>query len=300
MTIPPFLKIGDSVTIVAPAGFTSKEQITFAVGVLENWGLKVVLGKNLFSKYFTFAGTDEQRFSDFQQAIDNTKIKAVFCARGGYGTLRILEKIDWTKFIKNPKWVVGYSDITAIHLCLNNILNISSVHGPMPVNFEKLINEKESLKNLKKVIFGEKIKYLLLNENKLSKSIIEGKIIGGNLSLLYSLRGTKYDFNYDNCILFIEEIGEYMYHIDRMLHNFKLGNKFENLKAVVIGGFTEIKENESPFAYSLSEIIKSTTSNKIPVINNFPAGHAIPNFPIILGNKVKITISNEEIIFEQN
>jgi len=299
MTIPPFLKIGDNVAIVAPSGFLVKEQITNAIEILSNWNLKVHLGKNIFSKFYTFAGNDEQRLFDFQNAIDDNSIKAIFCARGGYGTLRILDKINWTKFIENPKWLIGYSDITVIHSCLNNFLTIVSIHGPMPVNFEKLIEEKSSLENLKKILFGKKIKYIFPNEKKLTNTVIEGKLIGGNLSLLYSLRGTKYDFNSNNCILFIEEIGEYMYHIDRMLYNLKFGNKFSGLKAIILGGFTDIKENDSPFAYSLAEIIKETTNNKTPVINDFPAGHSIPNYPIILGQKAKITISNKEIVFEQ-
>ncbi len=300
MTIPSFLKIGDDIAIVAPSGFLTKEQITKALEIFSNWGLKVHLGKNIFSKFHTFAGTDEQRLFDFQNAIDDKNIKAIFCARGGYGALRIIDKINWENFIKNPKWIIGYSDITVFHSCLNNVLKVASIHGPMPVNFDKLIIEKDSLENLKKIIFGESVKYKISNINNLSNSTIEGTLIGGNLSLIYSLRGTKYDFTSNNNILFIEEIGEYMYHIDRMLQNFKLGEKYLGLKAIILGDFTDIKENNLPFAYSLLEILKTTTFNKIPIISNFPAGHSIPNYPIKFGQTAKLTINKKEIIFEQD
>lgn len=300
MTNPPFLKSGDKVTIVAPAGFITTEQVATSIKVLSAWGLEIILGKNLYSKYFTFAGTDEQRAKDFQEAIDNPEIKAIFCARGGYGVLRILDKINWSTFTKNPKWIIGYSDVTAIHSCVNNLLKTASIHGPMPINFEKLIEEKNSLDNLKKILFGETIKYSIPNISSIPDSEFEGILIGGNLSLLYSLRGTKYDFSSNENILFIEEIGEYMYHIDRILQNFKLGKKFTGLKAIILGGFTEIKENDLPFAYSLIEIIKKATDSKIPIITELSSGHITPNLPLILGCNLKINVDKENITLSQN
>lgn len=298
MTIPSFLKTGDHVAIIAPSGFVLYEQIANAIEVLTSWGLKIQSGKNLYSKHFSFAGSDEQRKSDFQEAIDNPKIKAIFCARGGYGALRIIDKINWTKFIESPKWIIGYSDITVLHSCLNNVLEVASIHGPMPMNFEKLKNEQNSLLYLKQLLWGEKITYKMPNLYKIKPSVIEGVLKGGNLSLLYSLRGTDYDFKTKNSILFIEEIGEYMYHIDRMLQNFKLGNKFNGLKGIVLGDFTEIKENDNAFAFSLKEILIEVTKGEIPIIYNFPAGHTVPNYPIILGQKAKIIIDNNDILFE--
>ncbi|MBI5539761.1 MAG: LD-carboxypeptidase [Bacteroidia bacterium] len=300
MIKPNNLSAGDSVAIVAPAGFINPEQVSASIEILNSWGLKVVLGKNFYSKHFTFAGTDEQRLKDFQEAIDNPEIKAVFCARGGYGVIRILEKLDWSKFTKQPKWIIGYSDITVIHGCLNNFLNISSVHGPMPINFDKLKEEKSSLNSLKKLLFGDEIKYSLPNNNNIQPSNFEGKLIGGNLSILYSLRGTKYDFSSKENILFIEEIGEYMYHIDRILQNFKLGNKFSDLKGIIVGGFTEIKENDLPFAYSLLEILNEVTENKIPIVTGLSAGHITPNLPLILGSNLKVKIDKEYIELSQN
>lgn len=300
MIKPNNLHTGDSVSIIAPAGFINPEQVSSAITVLASWGLKIVTGKNLYSKFFTFAGTDEQRLNDFQEAIDNPEIKAVFCARGGYGVIRILEKLDWSKFEKQPKWIIGYSDITAIHACLNNVLNISSVHGPMPVNFDKLIEEKSSINTLKELLFGKEIKYHLPNNYNIQPSNFEGKLIGGNLSLLYSLRGTKYDFSSKENILFIEEIGEYLYHIDRILQNFKLGNKYFGLKGLIVGGFTEIKENDLPFAYSLLEILNEVTENKIPIVTGLSAGHITPNLPLIFGSNLKVKIDKEFIELSQN
>lgn len=300
MITPKNLNAGDSVSIVAPAGFINPEQVSASIKTLTSWQLKVVLGKNIYARHFNFAGTDEQRASDFQEAIDNPEIKAIFCARGGYGVIRILDKIDWTHFVNNPKWIIGYSDITAIHACLNNVMNISSVHGPMPINFDKLIEEKSSINNLKELLFGKEIKYSIPNNHNIQPSCFEGKLIGGNLSLLYSLRGTKYDFLSKENILFIEEIGEYMYHIDRILQNFKLGNKFSGLKGLIVGGFTEIKENDLPFAYSLLEILNEVTENKIPIVTGLSAGHITPNLPLIFGSNLRIKIDKECIELSQN
>jgi len=301
MTIPPYLKSGNRVAIVAPAGYITPEQITHAIEVLTSWGLEVVLGKNLFSKHFTFSGTDEQRATDFQQAIDNIHINAVFCARGGYGVMRIIDKINWVEFVKNPKWVVGYSDITALHSCINNVLQIASIHGPMPVNFEKLKDEQNSLLYLRKALFGEIIKYKFPNTNNKLSQIVSGILKGGNLSLLYALRGTLFDFISNGSILFIEDAGEYMYHIDRMIQNFRLGNKFSRLKGLIVGSFTEIKENDQQFGLLLKDIInKSVKDEKMPVVFDFPAGHIVPNYPLIFGKNATIIIDKNFVELVQN
>lgn len=301
MTIPPFLRTGDVVAIVAPAGLIEPSQITPAVRIIESWGLTVISGKNIFSKHFNFSGTDSQRASDLQEALDNPEIKAVFCARGGYGVLRIIDKINWTNFIKNPKWIIGYSDITALHALVNNKLQTASIHGPMPVNFEKLSAEKNSLNYLKQILFGHSVVYSLPNKSNIPSFETKGILKGGNLSLLYSLRGTPYDFDSENTILFLEDIGEYMYHLDRMIQNFKLGNKFHGLKGIILGGFTDIKENEIHFGLSAKEIITQAVNNhNIPIIDNFPAGHMEPNYPFILGKIIKIKSANNLIEITQN
>lgn len=301
MTIPPYLRTGDVVAIVAPAGLIEPSQLTPAVRIIESWGLTVISGKNLFSKHFNFSGTDSQRTSDLQEALDNPEIKAVFCARGGYGVLRVIDKINWTNFIKNPKWIIGYSDITALHSIVNNTLQIASIHGPMPVNFEKLSAEKNSLNYLKQILFGHFVKYSLSNKTNIPSFETKGILKGGNLSLLYSHRGTPYDFDSENTILFLEDIGEYMYHLDRMIQNFKLGNKFYGLKGIILGGFTDIKENEIPFGLSVKEIVTQAVNNhNIPVIDNFPAGHMEPNYPFILGKTVEIKSGKHLVEITQN
>lgn len=301
MTIPPNLRTGDVVAIVAPAGLLDPKQISSAIKIIESWGLTIHSGKNLFSKHYNFSGTDTERTADLQEALDNPEIKAIFCARGGYGTLRILDKMDWSGFIKNPKWIIGYSDITALHSIVNNKLQIASIHGPMPVNFEKLSEEKYSLNYLKQILFGNPVKYSLPDKSNVPSFETKGILKGGNLSLLYSLRGTPYDFDSENSILFLEDIGEYMYHLDRMIQNFKLGNKFSGLKGIILGGFTDIKENEIPFGQSIKEIVIQAINNyKIPVIDDFPAGHMEPNYPLILGKTIEIKSANNQIEITQN
>ncbi len=301
MTIPPFLNSGDTVAIVAPAGVLAPEQISYAIKHIESWGLKVKTGKNLFSRFFNFSGTDEQRIDDLQEALDNPEIKAIFCARGGYGLIRIVDTINWSAFIRSPKWVIGFSDITVLHSYINNKLNIASVHGPMPAGFEKLKEDTVSLPSLKKILFSETITYEIKNYRNDFPSEISGKLLGGNLSLLYSLRGTPYDFPPENNILFIEEVSEFLYHIDRMLQNFRIGKKFNGLKAIILGGFTEIKENDIPFGFTIEEIINNVLyKENVPVINNFPAGHITPNYPIVLGGQIKIKREGNSVKITQN
>ena len=293
MTIPPFLKPGDSVAMIAPAGFIEPDQISFAIRFIELWGLKTVPGKNIYSRHFNFSGNDQQRTSDLQEAIDNPEIKAIFCIRGGYGLLRIIDKIDWSNFVRFPKWIIGYSDITVLHAYLNNVLNTASVHGPMLINFEKLSTEKKSLNYLQQLLFGNPLHYILPDTLNTPSFETEGILKGGNLSMLYSLRGTPFDFQSENTILFLEDIGEYMYHLDRMIQNFRFGNKFSEIKGVILGGFTDIKENEIPFGLSIKEIVLQAVNNKhIPVLDQFPAGHKEPNYPLILGKNIKIKSAN--------
>jgi len=297
-TIPPFLKKGDVVELVAPAGFIDKKQLLCFFEVMEEWGLKINIGKHTFSRFKNFSDTDENRLSDFQNAINNKNSKAIMCARGGYGAIRILDKINWNNFKKNPKWLIGFSDVTVLHSYINNKLNIASIHGPMAVSFTKLLKEKKSLIYLKNLIFGESLKYVITN--KIKNINISGKIVGGNLSILYSLRGTKYDIDLKDKILFIEDTGEYMYHIDRMLQNLRFHRDFQKLKAIIVGTFSEIKENDILFAFTLTEILKQITNNKVPIINNFKAGHSIPNFPLIFGKEIKIKSNENKVFIEQN
>lgn len=296
---PPSLKIGDTVAIVSTARKISKVEIEFAIKTFENWGLKVVLGKTIGAEYHQFAGEDEYRASDFQEMMDNPKIKAIICARGGYGTVRILDYLDFTHFTNNPKWIVGYSDVTALHTLINCYLNIQTIHGTMPINFSN--NTTESLNSLKKALFGEKY-FIEADPHSFNKiGTIEGEIIGGNLSILYSILGTKSGFNTDDKILFIEDLDEYLYHIDRMIVALKRAGKFKKLKGLIVGGMTDMNDNTIPFGKTSEAIIDEHFKDfDFPICYKFPAGHIKDNRSLVFGKKSKLTISKKDVnlIFE--
>lgn len=294
---PSNLKQGDQVGIISTARKISKEELLFAKKTIENWGLKVVFGKNIFEEYNQFAGKDLQRAVDLQEMIDNPKIKAIICARGGYGTVRILDLVDFSGLKANPKWIAGFSDITALHSTLHN-LNISSLHSTMPVNFQT--NTNTSLESLKQALFGKPISYRF-SSNKLNRiGNSEGKVVGGNLSIIYSLLGSSSDIKTFGKILFLEDLDEYLYHIDRMMINLKRNGKLNNLAGLIIGGMSDMNDNTIPFGKNAIEIIAETVSEfDYPVAFNFPAGHIKNNNTILLGQtaKLEITINNSSLTF---
>ncbi|RLD48715.1 MAG: LD-carboxypeptidase [Bacteroidetes bacterium] len=296
MKNPENLKKGDIVSIVAPAGKIDYTKILNAQKYLEILGLKVITGENINKNYYQFSAKPEQRLLDFQQAINDKNIKAIFCARGGYGSVQIINKLDFTEFIKNPKWIIGYSDITVLHSYLNTITKTCSIHGTMPINYPENLKENESLQSLRKLLFGEKIEYKIKSSKENILGNVQGELIGGNLSILYSLRGTPYDIDTNNKILFIEDVSEYLYNIDRIMYNLKLGGKLAKLKALIVGSFTDIKDNEQPFGMSVKEIIlDSVKEYNFPVIFDFPAGHQEQNYALKFGCDIKI-ISNKDFI----
>jgi len=294
---PSNLKQGDQVGIISTARKISKEELSFAKKTIEKWGLKVVFGKNIFEEYNQFAGKDLQRAFDLQEMIDNPKIKAIICARGGYGTVRILDLVDFSGLKANPKWIAGFSDITALHSTLHN-LNISSLHSTMPVNFKT--NTNTSLESLKQALFGKPISYRF-SSNKLNRiGNSEGKVVGGNLSIIYSLLGSSSDIKTYGKILFLEDLDEYLYHIDRMMINLKRNGKLNNLAGLIIGGMSDMNDNTIPFGKNAIEIIAETVSEyDYPVAFNFPAGHIKNNNTILLGQtaKLEITINNSSLTF---
>ncbi|MEA3444009.1 MAG: LD-carboxypeptidase [Bacteroidota bacterium] len=290
--IPPYLKPGDTIGIVAPAGKISKEQMQASFSIIENWGYKIELGKHLFSSDNQFAGTDKERASDLQYMLDSKHIKAILCARGGYGTIRLLPYLDFSNFKKNPCWIIGYSDITVLHSYLLKVLNICSLHATMPINFSYEKESSKSLNLLNAALQGQ-ISEIAFQSNVLNRTgIAEGIITGGNLSMLYSMRGIDIDIDTDGKILFIEDLNEYLYHIDRMMMNIKLGGKLSGLKGLLIGGISDMNDNTVPFGKTAREIIAESVSDyNFPVAFDFPAGHQKSNLPIILGRKVKLSIS---------
>jgi len=297
MISPPYLKRGDSIGIVATARKISREELEFDFEKFNEWGLKAVLGKNIYESCNQYAGTDEQRASDFQQMLNDATIKAIIIARGGYGTIRIIDEIDFSSFIKHPKWIIGYSDVTALHSHIPRQFGIETLHAAMPLNFPSDGKDNSALVSLKKALFGEKISYDISSTafNKFGKT--EGILIGGNLSLLYALAGTPSDINTSGKILFIEDLDEYLYHIDRMMMQLKRSGKLKNLAGLVVGGMTEMKDNTIPFGKTAYEIIAEAVAEySYPVCYKFPAGHIEDNRALIIGRKVCLDVSQNKTI----
>ncbi|MDY6801658.1 MAG: LD-carboxypeptidase [Bacteroidota bacterium] len=295
MITPPKLKPGDAIGIVAPARKIRKIEIEGAVKIFEQWGLYIVFGKNLFNEERQFAGTDKERANDLQLMLDDPNIKAIVCARGGYGTIKTLPFLDFSRFVKNPKWVVGYSDITALHAHIHN-LGIKSIHGIMPLNFPADGSENEATQSLKSLLFGNRIDYHFITHPFNKKGKASGKIIGGNLSVIYSIAGTKYDIETDHKILFLEDFDEYLYHIDRMMMNLKLSGKFDKLNGLIVGGMTNMNDNAIPFGKTAYEIIRDIVAEyNFPVCFQFPAGHISNNLALGLGAKIAIDVGGQEV-----
>jgi len=290
---PPHLKPGDKIAITCPAK-KLPNPMTDAIALLESWGLEVVLGETVNASYHQFAGDDELRARDLQRFIDDDSIKAIIAARGGYGTIRIIDKVDFSRFAVNPKWLVGFSDITVIHAHLFNNYGIQSIHGQMPVNIPDA--SKGSLTSLRKALFGEELNYAIHLNDLNRDGMGSGLLIGGNLSLLVALSGSKSDMDYAGKILFIEDVGEYLYAIDRMMYTLKRAGKLQHLAGLIVGGFTEIKDNDIPFGQTVPQIITNVVSEyNYPVCFDFPAGHIPNNDSLILGSKVSLTVRDKDV-----
>lgn len=292
MIQPNYLQKGDTVAIVSTARKISSDQIITAIKLLEKWGLNVVIGNTIGMEDHQFAGNDETRINDFQQLLNNPKVKAIWCARGGYGTVRLIDQLDFAEFKKHPKWIIGYSDITVLHSHIHN-LGIETLHATMPINIEK--NSNESLETLKKSLFGKNLSYEIPADEKNKSGNATGELVGGNLSVLYSLLGSKSSIKTDGKMLFIEDLDEYLYHIDRMLMNLKRNGYFDNLKGLIVGGMTDMHDNEIPFGKTAEEILLDCVSEyDFPVVFNFPAGHLDDNRALILGRKIELNVSPEK------
>ena len=293
MIIPSKLTRGDKIGIISTARKISLEELSPAINTLESWGLEVVLAENLFEEDNQFAGAVKQRTTDLQSMINNDKIKAILCARGGYGTVQIIDNIDFTNLKKNPKWIVGYSDVTVLHSHLHN-LGVASMHATMPKNFAT--NTKDALKSLKKSLFREGTIVECDPHPFNKKGRIEAEIVGGNLSILYSLLGSDSDIDTDGKILFMEDLDEYLYHIDRMIMNLKRNGKFENLKALIVGGMSDMNDNDIPFGKTAEQIILEHTKDyDFPICFGFPAGHINDNSAIVFGVKSLLEISAKKV-----
>lgn len=283
ITLQP-IQFGSKIRIVSPAGKIAEKHVMPAVKWLQQKGYKVKLGEHIFAQHYQFAGTDEQRAADLQEALDDPDCEAIICSRGGYGTVRIIERLDFTKFLKNPKWLVGFSDITILHSCLHN-LRVPSIHGVMPrYFFNEAGGPTEDLSSMMKLLKEKQISYEIPANEFNRKGRAKAQLFGGNLSIITSLHGTKYDVDTNGKILFLEEIDEFLYHTDRMIHQLKLSGKLNNLAGLILGDFTDMKDNESPFGQTVHEIIYEAVKDyNYPVCYGFQAGHDKENRALAFG-----------------
>jgi len=301
---PAHLKKGDTILIIAPAGkIKNEESIIAGVKLAKKWSLVVVYGEHLFSEHNSFSGTDKERSNDLQKGLDNPNIKAIWNARGGYGLVRIIDDLDFTKFKKHPKWIIGYSDITVLHNKIHK-LGYQTIHGQMPATIEAGNNtQKESINTLYKSLFGEKLKYKLSSSKHNRTGQSSGPIVGGNLSIVYSMLGSDTSLDTTGKILFLEDVSEPLYNIDRMMISLKRAGYFKNCVGLIIGNFKLRKNNGNPFGKTVAEIVlEAVEGTDFPIIFNFPAGHIDDNRSLILGANIalKVTDNKTKITYRQN
>lgn len=304
--IPPYLKKGDTIGITCPSGYITVEDVQPAVNKMKEWGFEVRLGGTVGARYFSFGGTDVERAKDLQHMLNDTSIKAIIFGRGGYGAVRIIDKIDFKKFIENPKWIIGFSDATVFHSHLNKIAGIATIHSKMcnsfPSDWTKADpSQIETIDSIRKCLVGEKMEYTAVANEKNKLGTVEGILIGGNLSILENLSGTKSDINTEDKILFIEEVGEYLYSIDRMFWNLKRSGKLNKLNGLIIGGFrTKPDDAGEEFGRTVYDIVHEVVKEfSYPVCFDFPVGHQRSNYALKCGVKHRLIVSTENVILAE-
>ena len=299
--IPPYLQPEDTIGIVCPAGYMPLEKAQTAIDTLKEWGYKTKIGKTVGGNSANyFSGNDEERLNDFQKMLDDDEVKAVFCARGGYGIGRIIEQINFKKFKQNPKWVIGFSDVTVLHSHIHSNYKIATLHAPMASAFNDDGYENEFVQSVKHTLEGKKIKHeCALNEfDKRGEAV--GELVGGNLSLLAHLIGTSSDLKTKGKILFLEDVGEYLYNIDRMFYQLKRGGKLDKLAGLIIGGFTEMRDTKRPFGKTVYEIIHDVVKvYDYPVCFGFPVSHGKENYALKVGVGYKLKVGKSRVTLEE-
>jgi muramoyltetrapeptide carboxypeptidase len=294
------LSEGDTVAIIATAKKIDQQYITRAIKLLESWGLQVQIGKHVLAQHHQFAGSDDQRAEDLQWVVTSPEIKAVICARGGYGTVRIIDKVDYSKLSQYPKWFVGFSDVTVLHNHFHTHFNLPTIHGTVPLNFPKLGTD-QNLESLRELLFNGNAQYAIEPHPFNQLGDVTAPIVGGNLAMLESLAGTNSDINTENKILFLEEISEYAYRVDRMLWNLKKGGKLDKLAGLILGGFTDIKEGKDHFGWDGYEMVQEIAKDyNYPVCYGFPAGHQAENRAFMLGAPTYLSVQEDRVTFSQS
>lgn len=305
--IPPHLKPGDVVGITCPSGFALVEDVAPAIQYLQNWGLQVVVGKTVGKKDHTFGGTDQERIEDFQELINQNDVKAILCAHGGYGAVRIIDQLDFSPFKKNPKWVIGYSDITVFHSHLHAYVGVASLHAKMaegfpadPSKFEPV--QLQALDTIRKALFGEPLQYTVPAQERNRLGVANGILIGGNLKMIETLAATKSDIDTRDKIFFVEDVGEALYSIDRMFCNLKRSGKLSNLKALIVGSFTNIRPDDpkEPFGKTIYDIVwEQVKEFNYPVCFDFSVGHQKNNVALKCGVPHQLEVRATESVLTE-
>ena len=292
MIQPPALNPGDLIYITAPAKLMDGQAVTYAKKHLEENGFKVLISKHCLGKHHYFSGTDEERLWDLQFGIDHPDVRAILCARGGYGSIRLVDRINWANMLREPKWLIGFSDITVFHHRLNK-LGVQSIHGSMPINFEK--NTEAALTTLVNTLKGSWPQFLLPSNQSNKPGMAIGNLIGGNLSIVYSMLGTDDQYDFEDSILFLEDLGEHYYQVERMFFALKKSGAFQKIKGLIIGGISELEDTDPPLGRTIEEIVLDQLMfTRIPVLFNFPGGHIEDNRAMVFGKKIQLTVSEGE------
>jgi muramoyltetrapeptide carboxypeptidase len=301
MIVPPYLKKGDTIGLTCPAGYMAADKAQTCIQTLQSWGYQVMVGKTLGSTSENyFSGTDEERADELQAMMDDSSINAILFGRGGYGMSRIIDQLNFKKFKKHPKWLIGFSDITVLHMHLFSRYKIASLHAPMAAAFNEGVFENESIQSLQKALKGNKAKYQCPAHTGNKPGSATGKLIGGNLALLAHVIGTASDYNTKNCLLFIEDIGEYLYNADRMLYQLKRSGKLDAVSGLIFGGFTDMKDTDRPFGKNMDEILQEISADlNIPMCYHFPVSHGKENVALKIGARYNLIVGVKKVTLQE-
>lgn len=300
MIAPSYLHPGNLVALVATARKVVPEEVAPSLALLQSWGLRVLCPLNLYADQNQFAGSDQTRADSLQSVLDNPDVKAIFCVRGGYGTVRILDSLDFAEFVKHPKWMVGYSDVTALHSHIHSCVGVETLHATMPINItaEASCENSPALDSLYKALFGQELRYAVPAHRLNRSGVAQGELVGGNLSIIYSLCGSRSSLNTKGKILFIEDLDEYLYHIDRMMQNLKRNGMLAHLAGLVVGQMSDMHDNTIPFGATAEEIVWDAVKEyDYPVCFDFPSGHnGLQNHALYMGRQAMLSVSDTTTI----